>query len=418
VATTKVGVFHDARKRQPWVVRWYGEYDPANGKQRRYSKGFRLKRDAEGFRAAKQAELDKGGQRDSPTAISLGTFCKKYERQRRHEWAESTRGHVEDVCGRLLTFFGEDAPLSTITGDRAAAFWAGARKIRRQFEGDELSKSTRNWLLRYAKTMFNYAVEWGHLAVNPFAGIRSIRVGKRNRRRWHFVKPAEYRALLCAAPTLRWKVFYALAYTSAARFGELFNLTEENIDFDRRMLLIAGRQGTAELPAFHIKDHEDRQIPLPRSTLKLVAELLMTKSSSSPFLLLTPERYALVLHRWRECRASGKPWLNTYMTNNTVRDIRQHAKKAGLKFQKTLTVHSLRKSCGQNWANHLPMNVVKEFMGHADIGTTAEFYGTVTDDHAAHASRVIEAIATGHSIQTTDARLTPESRIRPNRRVG
>ena len=40
-------LYHDPRKKQPWIVRWFGECDPASGKQKRYSKSFRLKRDAE-----------------------------------------------------------------------------------------------------------------------------------------------------------------------------------------------------------------------------------------------------------------------------------------------------------------------------------------------------------------------------------
>jgi len=33
----------------------------------------------------------------------------------------------------------------------------------------------------------------------------------------------------------------------------------------------------------------------------------------------------------------------------------------------SLTVHTLRKSCGQNWANHLPIHVTQAYMGHAEI---------------------------------------------------
>ena len=39
----------------------------------------------------------------------------------------------------------------------------------------------------------------------------------------------------------------------------------------------------------------------------------------------------------------------------------------------------------QNWSDHLPMNVVKEFMGHADISPTAEFYSKVSKEHEARA---------------------------------
>ena len=56
---------------------------------------------------------------------------------------------------------------------------------------------------------------------------------------------AEYRRLLDAAPNARWRVFYALAYTSAGRFGELFNLTWADIDFDRGRMIIENRAGMA-----------------------------------------------------------------------------------------------------------------------------------------------------------------------------
>jgi len=137
----------------------------------------------------------------------------------------------------------------------------------------------------------------------------------------------------------------------------------------------------------------------------------------SPFILLTPERYRRVLARWQKSRASGDAWLNDYMVNNVVREIRRHAKWAELKLDGALTMHCFRKSCGQNWANHLPMNVVKELMGHANISTTAEFDTTVSADHEAAAPWAIEAI-TIESRGETGAGLTPKVRIRQSRKVG
>jgi hypothetical protein len=45
----KIGLYRDPRKEKQWVVRWYGEYEPATGREKRYSKSFKLKRDAEEF---------------------------------------------------------------------------------------------------------------------------------------------------------------------------------------------------------------------------------------------------------------------------------------------------------------------------------------------------------------------------------
>lgn len=99
--TTRVGLYHYPRKRLPWVVRWFGESDLSAGGQRRYSKSFRLGRDAERFQASKQAEFDKGAQRDRPADLTLAVFCKKYLTRRQHEWAEKTRLQIDDLCNRL-----------------------------------------------------------------------------------------------------------------------------------------------------------------------------------------------------------------------------------------------------------------------------------------------------------------------------
>ena len=47
---------------------------------------------------------------------------------------------------------------------------------------------------------------------------------------------------------------------------------------------------------------------------------------------------------------------------------------------------------GQNWADYLPMNVVKELVGHSSISTTAQFYTTVDRDHEKKAARAVQEL--------------------------
>jgi hypothetical protein len=71
-----------------------------------------------------------------------------------------------------------------------------------------------------------------------------------------------------------------------------------------------------------------------------------------------------------------------------------------------LTIHTLRKSCGRNWADYLPMNVVKELMGHGKVETTLEFYNQVDAQHEEKAARVIQRIIDSGSVgkpEKTDA---------------
>lgn len=427
----KVSLVHDRRKKQkPWLVRYYGESDE-NGKARRYCKAFRLKREAEEFQASLQAKFDRGATRAKPPPVSLGAFCRKYLERRRSEWREKTRLHIEDLCERLVGFFGAEAPLDRITADRASAFWTSQRVLRGKRQGKELSRYTRNRLLRDSRTLFKYAEAWGFLARNPFDGEKLLRVGKHASKKWHYLQPGEYRALLRAAPDLRWKVLYALAYTSGARFGELFNLTADSIDLERRRLLITSRAAGDDLPPFHVKDHEDREIPLPRHTLRLLAGWFRVRDKRSPLILLTPERFKLVQERWREHRRKGKPWLNDFLVNNLLVTVRRHAKWAGIELRGILTLHAFRKSFAQRLADSgLPMNVVKELMGHASISTTAEFYSTVSAEQEQRAVEVFSTLgkATGcrlaaDSVQTAnrmenDAQLTPGGVLRPKRHVG
>jgi len=387
MATKKVGLY---RKRNSWSVRWFTDPDPDSGDVKRLGKDFRLKRDAERFRAIKQAEFDRGAKRELPTDLTLGEFTKLYVNRRRHEWRPKTLEQIENTVRQLIEHFGKRTLLGSITSDQASQFWCKSKPFRPELSGSELSRYSKNRILRDAKTIFKFAVRNGYLASNPFEGIKGLRVGKKMRD-FHYLQPREYWALLRAAPDLRWKVIYALAYTAALRRGELFNLTEDSIDLDAGKVIVKSREASDTLPPFHVKDHEDRAIPLPRHTVRLLRGWLRVRPQGSPLILLTPDRFRCVLTRWRDHQKAGKPWLNDYLVNNSLVYLRRHAKWAEIEVNGSLSFHGLRKSCGQNWANHLPMNVVKELLGHADISTTAKFYSAVSKEHEDQARRVAEA---------------------------
>lgn len=381
MATTKVAIVRDRRRSSSWVVRWYGVQNIDTGRVVRYSEAFRKRTDAVRFQAERQAELDNGARRDRPKDIALGDFCRLYMERRGPEWREKTRLQIVDLTNRLIRYFGDERLFHTITPEDAARFWASARNVKRESVGKELSRYTRNRILRDAKTLFKHAVEWSFLKQNPFDRLKQLRVSKKSHRPWHYIQPHEYRALLCAVKVLRWKVIYSTAYCCGLRSGELFNLTEDCVDFDHSRLIVKSREGSDTMPPFFIKDYEDREIPMPRHTARLLRGWLRVRDPASPLILLTTQRYERVRDRWHKHREAGLPWLNDYLVNNLPVSIRRHANWAGIKLNGALTMHAFRKSCAQNWANHLPMNVVREFMGHADIATTAEFYSAVSEEH-------------------------------------
>jgi len=215
---TKIGLYKDPRKQKQWVVRWYGEYEPATGKQRRYSKSFHLKRDVEEFQNQQIMAFKKGQQRDRPEELSLGDFCKDWLKVKKREVRPDSFDVYEYAVRRLMNHFGPDMLLRNVTPRLASKFVAELRP----FKGETLSGWSRLKTLRNCKTMFQTAVTWELIPENPFKNVKSP---KCEARRWHYLKPREYRALLAVARSLQWKATYALAYTAGLRFGELFSLT-------------------------------------------------------------------------------------------------------------------------------------------------------------------------------------------------
>ena len=400
----KVGIYRDKRKTLPWQVRWYGHVDPDTGERRRYCKSFRLRSHAERYARDKAAEFDSGIPRDQDTGDTLGPFLSEWLRSRRHELRPASIDLYKNTIERLKSYFGKDIHLSDITPKKATAFLADQGN--QKYQDKPLSDWTRDQIKRHCKTIFKAAVEWRLIGFSPFESVKGKKCSKR---RWYWMKVREYHELLSAAPTLRWKVFYAMAYTSGCRMSELVSLTWNDIDFERGLLIIQNRVGTPDMPPFDLKDYEQRQIPLPEHTINLLLEWQGEAPENVPFILLTRERYERVLKRWDGLQKTKKPWRNRYMVNNVNRDFKSHYRRAGIKPVGAFTIHTLRKCCGGNWAERLPMHVVKELMGHSTIATTQEFYLQVDDDHRAKAAESIqEMIEPKTKSDALDARWTPE----------
>jgi len=169
------------------------------------------------------------------------------------------------------------------------------------------------------------------------------------------------------------------------------------------------------MPPFHVKDHEARSIPLNAHTIDLLTQLQAKAPEGVPCILLDRERYERVRRKWQQLRKEGKPWRTRFMANNILRDFKSHCKRAGIKPTGKLTIHTLRKSAGQNWADYMPMNVVKELMGHSKAETTLEYYNQVDRDHEKKAARVIQKLLeSAGETKKTDARMTPEVVSRRN----
>jgi len=408
---TKIGLYRDPRKTKQWVVRWFGEYEPATGKQKRYSKSFQRKRDAETFQTELAMSFQQGQQRDKAEEITLKDFTEDWLKIREPELRPASLKLYGNTISRLYDYFGQNYLLSKVMPRSAAKFMSELRRMDSK-EG-ELSDWVRHRVHRNCKTMFKTAVSWGLLVRNPFKDVTTPRLVTR---RWHYLKPAEYRKLLKVAPNLRWKAIYALVFTTGLRFGELFNLTWKDIDFDTGEVRVENRSSTETMPPFYVKDYEARRIPLPKHTLDILTQLQAEAPEKIPYAVLSEKQHKTMTAKWQERQRQKQDWKNQDMVNNVGREFKRHIKWAGIKPTGTLSIHTLRKSCIQNWANELPINVTKELAGHSSIVTTQKYYLQVDEYHRVKAAAVIDALIESgeeeEKIEMTDARLTPSTDFR------
>jgi integrase len=243
----------------------------------------------------------------------------------------------------------------------------------------------------------------GYLPRNPFAVIREV---KSLSPCWHHIKPGELSEILKVVADLRWRAFYWLAYTTGARFGELFNLRWTDVDLDKGTIRIESRAGTGEMPPFKVKDFEARTLLIPPQTVEALRSWQTEAAKEVPYVLLTLARWKQVQSRWHLCR-TGQPWIknkktgrlecgeweNRYMVNNVIRNMRCHARKANLKPTAPLTVHTLRKSFAQNHADAgTPMATLKTLLGHSSIMTTQQFYLQKSSDSEVAAVKRYESL--------------------------
>ncbi|UCE46646.1 MAG: site-specific integrase [Phycisphaerales bacterium] len=385
--TNKIGIYRDLRnKRRPWVCRWFGDYDPETGKQKRYIKSFARKAEAEELAAEQNAAFMKGERRDKPEEITLGEFCKDWFKTKKPQFRPGTVLFYENTIYRLLDCFSPEILISRITPIEAAKFVAGLKYMARDMV---LSNASRHRVLRNCRTMFNDAVTWQLIKTNPF---KTVKAPKCSVKRWHYLLATEFSKLLDASPSLRWKALNALAYTAGLRLGEALNLTWADVDLDKALVVVQNREGTTALPPFCVKDNEKRTISLPSQTVKILQDLRQSNPAvfKVPYVLLTNRQYKGVIAKYESYRKQKRPWLNRNMGNNMLTNFKRHVKKAGIKPNGQLAIHTLRKSCIQTWADHLWPNVTKELAGHSDLATTLKYYNQVDDYHRAKAAEIME----------------------------
>ena len=395
----KVSITKDDRaiRAKPWLARWYGEYDVRTGKQRRYSKSFKLRKDAELFAEQKKAEFQVGMPLDQKD-ITLGQLCQKFMTNQPKPLSKSSRRGYTETIARLQNHFAPTVSVRKICVEDAEEFISCLEPYDPRYiaKNKTLSDSSIDKHLREAKKIFSTAQKWGYIKTNPF---KNISLGTIRKREWHYITVPEFNAIIENTHTLRDKVLYGVLYWCGLRYGEGANLQWDgrNIVFQKSEINIYNRAGTKTLPPFNVKDYEARSVPMNRWLADMLKKLRAERTESCPFVFLTARRLEIVKTRWQNLRKERKSndWENRYMLNGTLRNFKLRCARAGIQTNLKLNLHGLRKSWATNLADSgkVPMHTLQKLGGWSDIKTCEEFYLRSSDANRQRACDVLNELA-------------------------
>ncbi len=403
-----------------WTLRWLG----SSGKDHSESVGKvgeMTKAQAETCRREKEAAMTAGTlRRDKPKPTTIDEFLKLDHERIKPDVKRNTLESHRHAGSHAKKAWGAAAKLASIGPGHVAQLKTFL------LEEQKVSPATVAKTLRTLKAAFYRALREGLVNENPFKGVRMPKTQSRAKR---IFSADETRAMREAVPNSWWKCFVVLAESTGFRKSELLSLQWRDIDFDRKTARVTGKRvGTFKGPdgteypvlPFSTKSYEDRTVPLPEHSVTLLTNLF-GESDGSPYLFLPLERLAAIAGEL----ANGPLGPNYELVNNLNRhfDYVQRQAREVLATEREVptekvawergTIHDLRRTYGTRMSRIVPIHVLKEYMGHAKIQTTQEYYLAAEAEDADKARLGLEAILSKRapSARNTRAMEVPETKV-------
>jgi len=307
---------------------WYIDYT-FNGKRIRYKVGGRIdaERELEKVRYELRERIHQPHKR-----LIFDNLLKEYQKWEKTHRGQSYSKRDMSKYKPLIAFF-SGKRIDRITHADAEEYQ------RRRVDGvlvihkKNVSNTTVNHETGLLKRMFNKAVDWNYLKINPLRNLKKL---KEPPGRVRYVKPDEWPKLLSeCSPDLRDIVIFA-RHTGMRR-GEIFNLQWIDVDWKNRRLTVRDR-----------KNNTTMIIPINDYVYRMLARIHNTTTSAYVFPGLDGKRrYTLRTGFEAACRRAE-------ITN--------------------LHFHDLRHTFGTDLVNSgADISIVKQLMGHKSIVSTMRY---------------------------------------------
>jgi len=218
---------------------------------------------------------------------------------------------------------------------------------------------TVNKVLKYIKAMFNRALDWNYLTVNPAQRVKSFKVPKSNLP--HCLTIKEIKELLEKCPSWFYPIIYTFLATGMRR-GELIHLRWCDIDMPNHLININNQD------TFHTKNFLPRTIGLKQKLYETFQNIQSKNNEKFKEENKNPEDQFIFIS------SEGLPYTSSVLQKTWMK-VR---KELGINYR----LHDFRHTfCSYLILRGVDIKTVQMLMGHSDVRTTMQIYSHVQTVH-------------------------------------
>jgi integrase len=333
-----------------------GGIDPATGKRRQPMETFKTRKDAQAWLREQQHRADRGEWVDARKA-TLGEWIAEWlagagARGRREStqrlYDSLLRGRVAPAVGHLR--------LTKLTPAAMEGFF-------RQQE-QEIKLSSARTLYAALHVCLADAERLGLILANPLRRVRAPSVPATVRASW---TPEQARRLLDATPAGDERTFWLLVLACGLRIGEVLALQWDDCDLDQRRVHVRRtmtRNSTGSVIGDTTKSGKSRTLPLSAPVAALLREQRRRVDALRAAHADVWDDHDLVFPN-----AIGAP-----RSDSAARwRLRALCAAAGVP---PLTPHGLRHTAASILAEHAPVSVARDVLGHSNLAITNTYVHT------------------------------------------
>lgn len=293
----------------------------------------------------------------------------------KHLATKTITNYDSNLKTRILPYFGhmkldEIKPLHVLDFMEQLS-QEGARGDR---QSGKLSSSSLEIAHRILKNIFDRAVEWKIIKVNPVETVKKPRVTYKEVVPYDKDEVQQMLLALQKEP-YHWRMMITLALTSGMRRGELLGLEWKHVDWknstiDVRQSLVHALKGEVIVKEPKTKK-SSRLISLPTSVINELREYYLYRVKERDKLGDAYNNKDIKGNEWNFVfsHADGTPFHH----ERPYQWFRQFLKRAGLR---PIRFHDLRHTSATLLINQgVHAKVISERLGHGDITTTMNIYG-------------------------------------------